>query len=127
MVNHIRNRTAAHGLKGFDDLQDTAAVSCSEIDGQNAGLFQLAQGAQMSGCKIDDMNEVADAGAIRSIVVISPNVQLLTSPDGHLRHKWQQVVGYAERIFSDKSAFVRANRIEVAQDGDPPVAVGSME
>src|SRR5262245_19444240 len=81
----------------------------------------------MPGCKIDNMNEVADAGAVRSVIVVSENEHLLTLTNRHLRHKWQQIVRSADGVFSDEPAFVRANRVEVAQDADPPVRVGLAE
>ena len=81
----------------------------------------------MTGCKIDDMNEVADSGAIRSVIVVSPNPQLLALSNCHLRPKPQQVVRNAQRVFSDEPAFARANRVEVAQNTDPPIVVGPIK
>src|ERR1700730_8461044 len=81
----------------------------------------------MPGCKIYDMNEVADSRAIRSIIVVSPNVQLLTLSDCHLRHKRQQIVRNAQRVFTDEPAFMRTNRIEVAQNTNPPTVVGPIK
>src|SRR5215469_1820006 len=78
----------------------------------------------MTGGKVNDMDEVTDAGAIRSIVVVAPDLQLLLSSNRHLRDKWQEVVRNANRVFSDEPAFMRANRIEVAQNADPPLGVG---
>src|SRR6266404_7071441 len=81
----------------------------------------------MTGCKIDDMNEVADSGAIRSAIVAAPNRQLVALSNCHLRHKWQQVVRNAQRVFSDEPACVRANRVEVAQNANPPIIVGPIK
>src|SRR5215469_15517758 len=81
----------------------------------------------MAGSKIDDMNEVADSSAIRSVVVVSPNPQLLLFSDRHLRHKRQQVVGNPERVFSDEPAFMCANRIEVSQNANAPIIVRSIK
>jgi hypothetical protein len=51
-------------------------------------------------------------------------VKLLTLSDCHLRHKRHQVVRNAQRVFTDEPAFVRANRIEIAQNTNPPIIVG---
>jgi hypothetical protein len=34
----------------------------------------------MSGCRVDDMNEVADSSAIRRVIVVAPDQQLLPLP-----------------------------------------------
>src|ERR1700742_2916178 len=81
----------------------------------------------MAGSKVDNVNEVADSSAVRSVVVVSPDLQLLLSSNRHLRHKRQQVVRNAGRVFSDEAAFMRANRIEISQDTDPPGGVGFVE
>src|SRR6185437_5321275 len=78
----------------------------------------------MTGGEVNDMNEVTDASAIRRIIVVAPDLQLFLSSNRHLPHKWQQVVRNANRIFSDHPAFVRADRIEISQDGDLPGGVG---
>src|ERR1700686_1762206 len=86
-TNFIRNRPAAHGLECPNDFQNAAAVACSKIEREQSGLFQIVQDTQVAGSKVDDMNEVADSGTIRSVIVASPNLQLLLSSNRHLRHK----------------------------------------
>lgn len=46
----------------------------------------------MTGCKIDDMNEVADSGAVRRVIIVAPNRELVASSNCHLCHKRQQIV-----------------------------------
>src|SRR5215212_1787303 len=77
--------------------------------------------------KINDMNEVADSGAVRRVIVVPPNHQLLSFSNCHLRYERQQVVRNADRVFSDATAFVRANRIKVTQDTNPPLIVGTIQ
>src|SRR5246127_672109 len=81
----IRNTPAAHGLECPNDLQNAAAVACSKIECQHSGLLQMIEDAQMAGRKVDDMNEISDSGTVRSVIVVSPNVQLFSFSNRHLR------------------------------------------
>src|SRR4029077_19415564 len=81
----------------------------------------------MTGCKIDDVNEVANSCAIRRAVVISPYQQPLSLSDGHLRYQGQQVIRNAQWILSDEPAFMRTDWIEVSQNINPPIVVGPIK
>lgn len=48
------------------------------------------------------------------------HIQVWSKANGYLRQVWHQVVGSAGRVFADKPARMRSNRVEVAQHGDPP-------
>src|SRR6266700_21850 len=80
LPDFIGDRSPAHRLKCTNDLHNAAAVTSAKIDRKHTGLSQLTQGTQMPGCEIDHMNEVADSGAVRRVVVVSPDLQLLPPP-----------------------------------------------
>ena len=81
----------------------------------------------MTGCKIDDVNEVANSSAIRRVIVISPYQQPLSLSNGHLRYQGQQVIRNAQWILSDEPAFMCTDWIEVSQNANPPIVVGPIK
>ncbi len=81
----------------------------------------------MSDSQIHDVNVVAHAGAVRGCVVIPEHVQMRAEADCHLRHEGHEVVRRALRIFTDQSARVRADRIEVAENPDAPRGIASLQ
>src|SRR5438445_5369865 len=77
LPDFIGDRSPARRFKRAHDVQNATAVARSEIDRDQTGLPELAQGTQMPGCEIDHMNEVADSGTIWRVIVVSPDLQLL--------------------------------------------------
>ena len=69
----------------------------------------------MPPCKIDDVDVVAHARTVGSLVVIAENLESFEPADGDLGDVGDEVVRDALRVFADVAAFVRANRVEVAQ------------
>ena len=70
------------------------------------------------------MDIVADACAIRCIVIITEYAQARQFSDRHLRDVWHQVVRDAGRVFADQAGFMRADRVEITQQGDAPLGIG---
>lgn len=64
---------------------------------------------------------VADAGAVRSRVVVTKDLEALGEfADGHLRQEGEQVARATARVLADLAGRVRAGRVEVAErDGAP--------
>ncbi|MNN24681.1 hypothetical protein D3C81_1381220 [compost metagenome] len=69
------------------------------------------------------MDIVAHAGTVRRGIVAAKYHQFLAAPASHLRHVWHQIIRNSARIFADQPAFMRADRIEIAQVGNAPCGV----
>ena len=74
--------------------------------------------------QIDDVDVIAQPGAVVRGVVAAPNVQALALAAGDLRHIRQQIARHALGVFANVAAGVRADWVEVAQDGNAPRRVG---
>lgn len=123
----VRNRATAGLFKGLDDIEHAVAGPGAEVHRKALRLVQAGQRLEMPERQIDNVNVVAHAGAIRRRVIVAPDLQLLAPADGDLGDEGHQVVRDALRVFADQAAFVRADRVEVAQDADPPGGVGAVE
>ena len=55
----------------------------------------------------------------------APNSCSCSAADGHLTHKGKQVVGDAQRVFSNAAGLMGANGVEIAQASDPPRVRGN--
>ena len=73
--------------------------------------------------QIDNMNVVAHTGAVRRGIVVAEHVQMVALADGGLRNIRHKIIGNAVRMLADFSAFVRTDRVEIAQVHDRPFGV----
>lgn len=78
----------------------------------------------MAFCNIDNMDVVADASAINRVVIVAEYHQFRALAGGDLGNVGHEVVGCSLRVFTNQAAFVRADRIEVAQDHELILRVG---
>ena len=69
----------------------------------------------MSIGKIDYMYIITDTGAIVSFVVIAKYAETFAFADGNLCDIRYEIVWNSFWIFADQSAFVRSDRIEIAE------------
>ena len=69
------------------------------------------------------MDVVADTGAIGGGVIVAEHLQLRQFSHRDLGDEGHQIVRDAVRVLADPSAGVRADRVEVAQQGDVPARV----
>ena len=81
----------------------------------------------MSPGEVDDVQVVADSGAVRGGVVVAEDAELFPTAHGDLGDERQQVLGLADGIFADFAARMGAHGVEVAQDRYAPVGVGGMQ
>ena len=81
-------------------------------------LLGVLDRAQMAFSQIDDVDVVTHAGAVRGVIVVAEDGQLLAAADGDLRDVGHQIVRNAVRILTDQAGFVRADGVEVAQQND---------
>eukprot|EP00968_Pinguiococcus_pyrenoidosus_P014937 scaffold1370_cov271-Pinguiococcus_pyrenoidosus.AAC.5 len=71
--------------------------------------------------QVHHVNVVPHARAVRGVVVVAEDAELLSPPDGDLAHVGHEVVGGAMRVFADEPRRVGAHGVEISQDRDPPV------
>ena len=70
----------------------------------------------MSLGQINHIDIVADASAVRCVVVIAKHLQLLTNTDGGLGNKGNQVHGNTIGQFANQGRRMRTDGIEIPQD-----------
>lgn len=123
----IRYWAAAGFFECFDYVKDAIAGTCAKVYLKALRLVQALKRLQMAERQVDDVDVVTHASTIRRRVVISPDFQLVAPADGDLSDERHQVVRDALWVFADQAAFVGADRVEVAQDADPPSRIGAVE
>ncbi len=73
------------------------------------------------------MDIIADTCAIRRIIIIAPDVELLATARRNLRDDWHQIVWDTLWIFPNQTAFMCADWIEIAQDRNFPAVIAVIE
>lgn len=120
----VRDTIAAGLLKGPDNFQHAVPSSGSEIDREAFRpvhrLFQRFQSLEVADGKVYDVNVVAHAGPVMRGVVIAEHIEVRPAADGHLCDERHQVIGGPLRIFTDQTADMCADRIEVSENPDTP-------
>ena len=129
-------------------MEDSATLSSSEVPGAHAGLViaKVIEGDEVALCEVEDVDVVADGGAVVGGVVygqfceqafsvrvanmgdgaptVAKDEQLLALPDRYLGKQWEEIVRYTLGIFAHDTAGMRAGRVEVAQESGVPVVAG---
>lgn len=127
-LDGVGDRHTVDFLEGVDDVEYAVAVTGAQVvDGQAATAVDGFESCHMAASEVDDMDVVADAGAVVCGVVVTEDSQLWTLADGDLRDVWHKVVGYAVWVFAHEAAGVRSDRVEVAQQDDVPFRVGFLD
>lgn len=125
--NAIRDRFAAGRAERLDHIQHAVANAGAQVAGDQVVLIQRAECGQVALGQIHHVDIVAHAGAIAGGVVVAVDAQFFQLAHCHLGNERHQVVGDAVRVLTDLAAFVGAGGIEVAQDGDAPVRLGTVQ
>ena len=73
--------------------------------------------------EIHHVDVVPDAGAIRRLIVIPENPEMVKLPDRDLGDVRHQVVRDAVRVLADKSALMGAYRVEIAEHAERPALI----
>ena len=73
--------------------------------------------------EVNDVDVVADTGAVDGVVVVAVDADEFASADGDLGDVGEEVVWCAAWVFADEAAWVGADWVEVAQDCYVPVVV----
>lgn len=116
-----------HGsTERLDHVENGASLARPEVPGAHAGLVvaEVVEGDEVALCEVEDVDVVADGGAVVGGVVVAKDEQLFALPDGHLGEQREEVVRDALGVFAHDAAGVRAGRVEVAQEGGVPVVAG---
>ena len=78
VINDIRNLDAIHTFKGFYELQNALALPCSQvIRNQTTVVLDRLKSVHVASGEVHDVDVVPDAGAIRCVIVVPENMQLL--------------------------------------------------
>ena len=77
----------------------------------------------MAFCKVNDMNVVSDAGSVRSVVIVTKNTQLFQLADCNLCDVRHQIVRNTIGIFTDQTALVSTDRVEITQQNNVPFRI----
>ncbi len=129
-------------------MEDGAALACSEVPGAHAGVViaQVVERDEVTLCEVEDVDVVADGGAVVGGVVcgqfcehafsirvtnmgdgaptVAEDEQLLALAYRHLGKQGEEVVGDALRVFAHDTAGMRTCRVEVAKESGVPVVAG---
>ena len=78
VINDIRNLDAIHAFKGFYELQNAVALPCSKVvHCETTVVLDRLESVYVASGEVHDVDVVPDAGAIRAVIVIPENMQLL--------------------------------------------------
>mmetsp|Transcript_6631 Transcript_6631/g.15185 ORF Transcript_6631/g.15185 Transcript_6631/m.15185 type:complete len:337 (+) Transcript_6631:88-1098(+) len=106
-------------LEGLHHLKDRVALTGAQIvdNASRVQLQNLLQSANVPIGEVHDVDVVAHAGAIDSVIVVAKDRQELPSSHSHLLDERHEVVGHAVGRLTDESGRVGAYGVEVPQDG----------
>ena len=74
--------------------------------------------------QVNDIDIVADTTAVRCVIVVTEDFELLAQTGSCLRYERQQVLRHAVRQFADECRGVRTDRIEVTKQDSVEVSIG---
>ena len=110
--------------EGVHYLENTDALPASKIVGVEAGLSHaVPERRRVPLGEVHHVDVVPDAGAVRRLIVVPENPQMVKLTYSYLGDVGHQVVRYAIRVLADKPALVGAYRVEVAEHAERPAAV----
>ena len=108
----MREGLAGGLFEGSDHFEDGSGVAGAEIVGFEA-RFQALDGSEMTFCEVDNVNVIAEAGAVFGVVIVAVYGEfgdftlINTHDNGH------EIIGNAVWIFAKGAGRVIADRIEV--------------
>ena len=77
-INDIRDLDAVHAFKDFYELQNAVALPCSKVvHCETTVVLDRLKSVYVASGEVHDVDVVPDAGAIRRVIVIPENMQLL--------------------------------------------------
>ena len=77
-INDIRDLDAVHAFKGFHELQNAVALPCSKVVYcETTVVLDRLESVYVASGEVYDVDVVPAAGAIRCVIVVPENMQLL--------------------------------------------------
>ena len=120
----VRHTDAVCLFKGADHLKHAVAHAGAEVKHALAPVLQhIVDGGDVTPRKIDDVDVVTHTRAVGRVVIVAENTEVFKFADGGLRDVGHQIVGNALGVLADKSAFVSADGVKVAQQHRRPFGV----
>ena len=110
-------------LERMHDFQYALRLSRSQIIDRQARRVKLCDSLPMPCRKIHHMDVIADASAIRRVIIVAKYVKSFPFTYRHLRDIRHKIVRFSIWIFPNPSALMRANRIEIPQHNDGPAFI----
>src|SRR5207244_5724724 len=86
------------------------------------GKVQMVERGKMSSHQVLDVDVITYAGTVTGRVVVAKYLQLLAQASRHLGHKRHQIIGRAQRHFSEQTTRMSCNGVEVAKHSDIQLA-----
>ena len=109
------NRLAGNAARGVDDLLHREAVAVAQVEGVAvAAGGEFFQRQQVGLAQVHDVDVVADAGAVGSVVVAAEDGDVGAAPGCGLQHQRDEV-GFRFVAFAEFAFRVGAGGVEVAQ------------
>ena len=129
-------------------MEDGAPFARSEVPGTYAGMViaEVIEGDEMALCEVEDVDVVADGGAVfRGVVygqlcehtftvrvtnmgnsgpTVTEDEQLLALPYRYLGKQREEIVWYTLGVFTHDTARMRACGVEIAQESRVPMVSG---
>ena len=98
-------------------LEHACTLACAEVYGFCSCMFKdVLYCAEVTPCKVYNVDIVTDACTVNRFIVIAENVKVWELSYRYLCDIRHKVVGDTVRIFTEKSAFVCAYRVEVTEE-----------
>ena len=115
-------------LKGGDYVQNGIAVAGTDvIDGEATLALNGFQGADMGAGEVNDVDIVAHSCTIGGVVVVTKDAEFFALAYGYLGDVGHQVIGDTVGILTYQAALVCADGVEIAEEYDVPLLVGTLE
>jgi hypothetical protein len=119
----IREIAADGFAEGLDHFKDSGATAGAEVPGAHTGVVgaQVVEGFEVALGEVEDVDIIADGGAVVGGVVVAEDEEFLALARGDLRQQWEEVVGDSRRVFAHDSARVRPCGVEVSKQTGVPL------
>ena len=110
-------------FEGSDHFEDRGGATGAEIVGGEAGL-QTANSGEVTASEVDDVDVVAETGAVGCFVIVAKNMKLREFAGGDFHNVRHEVVRDAVGVLAEETGDVVADGIEVAKGDDVELGVG---
>lgn len=115
LIRQIASHSMAESL---DHVVHRAALTRSQVPGAHTRVLgpQMVESNQVALGEVEDVDVVADRGAVFGGVVVAEDEEFLALADRDLGEEWEEVVGYALWVFTHDAAGMAAGWVEVSEE-----------